>query len=355
MRSPRNMSASCRNCSPTHRRWAGPSSKAPDGGQQARLAGEIQTFGHGRRPRPRFGPGASRDLDRWPPSRLQAAISRHEFGGRGRSAAVEDHLSASTSATTAPSPPARSTARSPTVCARSSTIGSRRGIWRYTGTCWPGKSMCTCRNLLDLTTKRLLTMTWIEGEPLMQFLEGKPSIDLRNKVAAEHVPRLVRAVLRLRRHSRRPHLAITRCAPRVPKTMATSICWISAASHLRADLRQGVIVSTSPCSTTTANSPSKPAKAGASPSLNAGDRCPQSLGAFRLWPAAGRPLAPDPGNPKAASAAARGRRRRPRRSSASGASHAAKGIRLHGPRRHRFGSVFLRLKAEINWYELFTT
>jgi predicted unusual protein kinase regulating ubiquinone biosynthesis (AarF/ABC1/UbiB family) len=37
--------------------------------------------------------------------------------------------------------------------------------------------------LLDLTTKRLLTMTWIEGEPLMRFLEGKPSIELRNKVA----------------------------------------------------------------------------------------------------------------------------------------------------------------------------
>src|SRR5581483_812898 len=29
--------------------------------------------------------------------------------------------------------------------------------------------------LLDLTTRRLLTMTWISGEPLMQFLEKKPS------------------------------------------------------------------------------------------------------------------------------------------------------------------------------------
>jgi len=37
--------------------------------------------------------------------------------------------------------------------------------------------------LLDLTTKRLLTMTWISGEPLMTFLEKKPSIELRNKVA----------------------------------------------------------------------------------------------------------------------------------------------------------------------------
>ncbi|MBK8160782.1 MAG: AarF/ABC1/UbiB kinase family protein [Rhodospirillaceae bacterium] len=37
--------------------------------------------------------------------------------------------------------------------------------------------------LLDLTTRRLLSMTWIEGEPLMTFLEKKPSVELRNKVA----------------------------------------------------------------------------------------------------------------------------------------------------------------------------
>jgi predicted unusual protein kinase regulating ubiquinone biosynthesis (AarF/ABC1/UbiB family) len=37
--------------------------------------------------------------------------------------------------------------------------------------------------LLDLTTKRLLTMTWISGEPLMSFLDKKPSPELRNKVA----------------------------------------------------------------------------------------------------------------------------------------------------------------------------
>lgn len=37
--------------------------------------------------------------------------------------------------------------------------------------------------LSDLTTKRLLTMTWIEGEPLMTFLDQKPSVTLRNKVA----------------------------------------------------------------------------------------------------------------------------------------------------------------------------
>jgi predicted unusual protein kinase regulating ubiquinone biosynthesis (AarF/ABC1/UbiB family) len=37
--------------------------------------------------------------------------------------------------------------------------------------------------LLDLSTKRLLTMSWIEGKPIMQVLAGKPSLELRNRIA----------------------------------------------------------------------------------------------------------------------------------------------------------------------------
>ncbi len=37
--------------------------------------------------------------------------------------------------------------------------------------------------LAELSSKRLLTMTWIEGEPLMRFLEKKPDVSLRNRVA----------------------------------------------------------------------------------------------------------------------------------------------------------------------------
>jgi len=37
--------------------------------------------------------------------------------------------------------------------------------------------------LLDLSTKRLLTMSWIEGKPMMQVLAGKPSLELRNRIA----------------------------------------------------------------------------------------------------------------------------------------------------------------------------
>src|SRR6185295_6905416 len=36
---------------------------------------------------------------------------------------------------------------------------------------------------LDLSTRRLLTMSWIEGKPVMQMLAGKPSLELRNRVA----------------------------------------------------------------------------------------------------------------------------------------------------------------------------
>ncbi|MDX1402451.1 MAG: AarF/ABC1/UbiB kinase family protein, partial [Kiloniellales bacterium] len=35
----------------------------------------------------------------------------------------------------------------------------------------------------DLSTKRLLTMTWLEGRPLMDFLSDKPSQELRDRVA----------------------------------------------------------------------------------------------------------------------------------------------------------------------------
>jgi predicted unusual protein kinase regulating ubiquinone biosynthesis (AarF/ABC1/UbiB family) len=35
----------------------------------------------------------------------------------------------------------------------------------------------------DLSTKRLLTMSWIEGRPIMEVLAGKPALELRNRIA----------------------------------------------------------------------------------------------------------------------------------------------------------------------------
>jgi len=37
--------------------------------------------------------------------------------------------------------------------------------------------------VLELSTKRLLTMSWIDGKPMMRVLEGKPSLELRNRIA----------------------------------------------------------------------------------------------------------------------------------------------------------------------------
>jgi predicted unusual protein kinase regulating ubiquinone biosynthesis (AarF/ABC1/UbiB family) len=37
--------------------------------------------------------------------------------------------------------------------------------------------------VLELSTKRLLTMSWIEGKPIMEVLAGKPSLELRNRIA----------------------------------------------------------------------------------------------------------------------------------------------------------------------------
>jgi predicted unusual protein kinase regulating ubiquinone biosynthesis (AarF/ABC1/UbiB family) len=35
----------------------------------------------------------------------------------------------------------------------------------------------------ELSTRRLLTMSWIEGRPIMQVLAGKPALELRNRIA----------------------------------------------------------------------------------------------------------------------------------------------------------------------------
>ena len=35
----------------------------------------------------------------------------------------------------------------------------------------------------ELSTQQLLTMTWLEGQKLMEWLEGEPSQEQRNQVA----------------------------------------------------------------------------------------------------------------------------------------------------------------------------
>ena len=56
--------------------------------------------------------------------------------------------------------------------------------------------------LPELSTGRLLTMTWLEGRPLLELANAPPGA--AQPARPQHVPRLVRAVLRLRRDPRRP-------------------------------------------------------------------------------------------------------------------------------------------------------
>ena len=90
-------------------------------------------------------PGASRPLARRRRAGLQAAISGHAVGGRGRSAAAA-------MAVRDPSPHgsgdrhhARSPRRSARACARSSTIGARPSTSRSTAPCWPASKRSACR------------------------------------------------------------------------------------------------------------------------------------------------------------------------------------------------------------------
>ena len=54
----------------------------------------------------------------------------------------------------------------------------------------------------ELSTGRLLTMSWLEGEPLLTFKDRRPGD--AQPPGAQHVPGLVPALLRLRRDPRRP-------------------------------------------------------------------------------------------------------------------------------------------------------
>ena len=59
------------------------------------------------------------------------------------------------------------------------------------------------RPIAELSTRRLLTMTWLEGRPILEVAENAP-VEAPQRAGAAHVPALVRAVLLLRRDPRGP-------------------------------------------------------------------------------------------------------------------------------------------------------
>ena len=88
----------------------------------------------------------------------------------------------STSATTAPSPPPRSMPKSPTDCARNSITSARPRICGYTARSCATSPGSPCRTSLpELSTRRLLTMTWLDGAPILDT--AKAPIARRNQVA----------------------------------------------------------------------------------------------------------------------------------------------------------------------------
>ena len=84
----------------------------------------------------------------------------------------------------------------PSACARSWTTCARPGTWRSTGICCRDEPDVHVPEVVrELSTGRLLTMTWLDGRrsssswaPPRRSATGSPT----------HVPRLVRAILRLR-------------------------------------------------------------------------------------------------------------------------------------------------------------
>ena len=84
---------------------------------------------------------------------------------------------------TAPSRPPRSTPRSPTGCARNSITRARPRICGSTAKSSRTSPGSRCRGRSpELSTRRLLTMTWLDGEPILDIAEKAP-LEVRNEIA----------------------------------------------------------------------------------------------------------------------------------------------------------------------------
>ena len=105
--------------------------------------------------------------------------------------------------------------------------------------------------LPELSTKRLLTMTWLQGNQLLDYKSAP--LEASQCHRASHVPRLVVPVQPLRRHSRRPaprQLHDFRGRPAAPPASTCSTTAASAASRRASSAASST--STRGCSPTTA-------------------------------------------------------------------------------------------------------
>ena len=147
-------------------------------------------------------------------ARLQAAVSRHGHRRSKPICASSSSRCASASATTGRSPPARSMPRSRRGCARSSTTRREAAHMRALPRHAAGRARVHVPEPVAGLSRprRLLTMTWLEGEPILEL--QRRSQEERDELAHAHVPRLVRAVLSTTASSTATRIsATTRCAP----------------------------------------------------------------------------------------------------------------------------------------------
>ncbi len=103
-------------------------------------------------------------------ARLQAAISRHGRGGGFRYPPVQGGAQAAARLRRHHRHAARSATRSPPAWPRNSIMCARRPICASMRRCWPTAPTLPCRiRSTALSTGRLLTMSWLEGKPILDF------------------------------------------------------------------------------------------------------------------------------------------------------------------------------------------
>ena len=163
-----NTPPNCRSCRARRRRWAGPSSSGACRPSSA-PTGRANSHASSTSPAAAASLGqvhrAARPGRRG--ARLQAAISRHAVGGRGRPAAARMAASPSTAAWTRRSTP-REIAKEIGARVREELDYRReaRHVALYRAMLAGIEQTCACRGAWpELSTGRLLTLDWLEGEP----------------------------------------------------------------------------------------------------------------------------------------------------------------------------------------------
>jgi len=243
---------------PTRRRWAGRSSSAAWRASSAPIGRSGSGVSSARRRAASLG-----QVHRAVAPDGRALACKLQYPDM--QSAVEADLSqlklvmSSTSATTAPSRPARSTPRSPTGCAKSSTTGARRGISPFTADARQGEGGERTRRGRRSVDRAPSHHDVDRGRQAARCREESAGGAQRDR--RQHVPRLVRAVLLATAPSTATRILAT---IRSVRTMAStsSISAACASSSPPSSRASSIFISRS--SATITSSPSTRMRSGAS-------------------------------------------------------------------------------------------